>query len=139
MHLVNILIMEVFYFKNKKTIMNNQINETKLIVITRSDISSGYQVVQSTHSIADFAFEFPEIFSKWKSESNSIICLSVKNEFELQKLYHKYKELTESVIFFEPDVDEFTSVCLYGAPKIRKSLSNLPLALKNKTNKNENV
>ena len=119
--------------------MNNQINETKLIVITRSDISSGYQVVQSTHSIADFAFEFSEIFSKWKSESNSIICLSVKNEFELQKLYHKYKELTESVIFFEPDVDEFTSVCLYGAPKIRKSLSNLPLALKNKTNKNENV
>jgi hypothetical protein len=96
-------------------------------------------VVQSTHSIADFAFEFPEIFSKWKSESNSIICLSVKNEFELQKLYHKYKELTESVILFEPDVDEFTSVCLYGAPKIRKSLSNLPLALKNKTNKNENV
>jgi hypothetical protein len=96
-------------------------------------------VVQSTHSIADFAFEFSEIFSKWKSESNSIICLSVKNEFELQKLYHKYKELTESVIFFEPDVDEFTSVCLYGAPKIRKSLSNLPLALKNKTNKNENV
>jgi hypothetical protein len=95
--------------------------------------------VQSTHSIADFAFEFPETFSKWKSESNSIICLSVKNEFELQKLYHKYKELTESVIFFEPDVDEFTSVCLYGTPQIRKSLSHLSLALKNKINQNEKV
>lgn len=110
--------------------MNNQI-ESKLIVITRSDISDGYQVVQSTHSIADFAFEFPETFSKWKSESNSIICLSVKNEFELQKLYNKYKDLTDSVMFFEPDIDQFTSVCLYGTPEIRKKLSNLPLALKN--------
>ena len=119
--------------------MNNQINETKLIIITRSDISNGYQVVQSTHSIADFAFEFSETFFKWKSESNSIICLSVKNEFELQKLYHKYKDITESVMFFEPDVNQFTSVCLYGTPKIRKSLSHLPLALKNKTKENDTI
>ena len=55
------------------------------------------------------------------------------------KLYHKYKDLTESVMFFEPDVDEFTSVCLYGAPKIRKSLSHLPLTLKNKTTENETI
>ena len=109
------------------------------MVITRSDISNGYQVVQSTHSIADFAFEFPETFSQWKKESNSIICLSVKNEFELERLYHKYKQLTDAVMFFEPDVDQFTSVCLYGTPQIRKSLSHLPLALKNKTNQNEKV
>jgi len=42
-------------------------------------------------------------------------------------------------MFFEPDVDEFTSVCLYGTPKIRKSLSQLPLALKNKTKENETI
>jgi len=42
-------------------------------------------------------------------------------------------------MFFEPDVDQFTSVCLYGTPQIRKSLSHLPLALKNKTNQNEKV
>ena len=119
--------------------MKNQINEEKLIVITRDDISDGYKVVQSCHSIANFAFEFPETFSKWKDKSNSIICLSVKNEFELKKLYHKYKYLTDTVIFFEPDVDESTSVCLYGAPQIRKSLSHLPLALKNKKNKDEEV
>lgn len=116
-----------------------QIKESKLIIITRSDISEGYQVVQSTHSIADFAFEFPQTFSKWKKESNSIICLSVKDEFELKKIYHKYKNLTDSVIFFEPDVDQFTSVCLYGESQIRKSLSHLPLALKNKTNQDEKV
>lgn len=119
--------------------MKNQITEPKLIVITRSDISEGYQVVQSTHSIADFAFDFPKTFSQWKKESNSIICLSVKNEFELQKLYHKYKELTDAVIFFEPDIDQFTSVCLYGTPQVRKSLSHLPLSLKNNKSQDEKV
>ncbi len=117
--------------------MNNQIKETKLVVITRSDISPGYQAVQSTHSIADFAFEFPEVFSKWKSESNSIICLSVKSEFELERIYEKFKDLTPTVIFYEPDVDERTSLCLYGTPEIRKKLRSLPLLLKNKSNSNE--
>lgn len=111
--------------------MNNQINETKLVVITRSDISPGYQAVQSTHSIADFAFEFPDTFNKWKLESNSIICLSVKDEFELERLYEKFKDLTQSVIFYEPDVDERTSLCLYGTADIRKKLRSLPLLLKN--------
>lgn len=139
MHSVKTYYGGFFLKKQKKANMKNQITEPKLIVITRSDISDGYQVVQSAHSIADFAFEFPETFSQWKKESNSIICLSVKNEFELQKYYYKYKELTDAVMFFEPDVNEFTSVCLYGTPQIRKSLSNLPLSLKNKTNQNENA
>jgi hypothetical protein len=42
-------------------------------------------------------------------------------------------------MFFEPDVNQFTSLCLYGTPKIRKSLSHLPLALKNKTTENETI
>lgn len=85
----------------------------------------------SSHAIADFAHEFPETFRKWKSESNSIICLSVKDEFELQKLYFKYKNLTETVIFYEPDVNQYTSICLYGTPEIRKKLQNLHLLEKN--------
>ena len=107
-----------------------QINETKLVVITRRDISPGYQVVQSTHSIADFAYEHPETFKNWKEESNSIICLQAKDEAHLQKLYEKLKLMTPSVMFFEPDVNEFTSLCVYGTPAIRKKLSHLPLSLK---------
>lgn len=106
--------------------------ETKLIVITRNDISPGYQCVQSCHSVVDFASEYPKIFDKWKSESNSIICLSTKNENSLQDLYIKLKDITPSIIFFEPDIDELTSICVYGTPEIRKKLSNLPLTLKNK-------
>jgi hypothetical protein len=99
-------------------------------VITRQDINPGYQCVQSTHSIADFAFEHSETFKKWKSESNSIICLSAKSEQHLLKLFDKYSLLTPTVKFFEPDVNQFTSICLYADSKIRKSLSNLPLTLK---------
>lgn len=62
-------------------------------------------------------------------ESNSIICLAVRDEFQLNKLYHKFKGVTPSIIFFEPDVNEMTSVCLYGTPDIRKKLQNLPLLL----------
>lgn len=111
----------------------NKFQETKLVVITRQDINPGYQVVQSAHSISDFAYEHPEVFKKWKEESNSIICLSCKSESQLLKLYEKYSQLTPAVKFFEPDVDQWTSICLYGTPQIRKSLSNLPLALKNKS------
>jgi peptidyl-tRNA hydrolase len=89
-------------------------------------------VVQSTHSIADFAYEHPEIFGKWKEESNSIICLSAKSQEHLLKLYEKFSRVTQATIFFEPDVDEYTSLCLYGTPEIRKALSHLPLSLKQK-------
>lgn len=110
---------------NKKSL-----DETKLVVITREDISPGYQVVQSCHIVADFAAEFPNDFKNWKLESNSIICLSVKNEDELLKLYNKFREKTSAVKFFEPDVDEYTSICLYGTQKVRRSLSHLPLIMK---------
>lgn len=104
-----------------------QINETKLIVLTRDDIHTGYKIVQTAHSVADFAEKFPETFKKWKEESNSIICLSVSDEFELEKYYHKFKNETESVIFYEPDVCENTSVCLYGSIEIRNKLKKLKL------------
>jgi predicted GTPase len=103
------------------------------VVITRQDINPGYQCVQSTHSIADFAYEHPEIFKIWKEQSNSIICLSAKSEEHLLKLYEKYSNITPTVKFFEPDVNEYTSICLYGTPAIRKSLSHLPLTLKNQS------
>lgn len=72
-------------------------------------------------------------------ESNSIICLSVPNEIELKKLYEKFNELTPSVIFYEPDVDEMTSICLYGTPDVRRKLRSLPLLLKNKEKSYDNV
>lgn len=80
--------------------------------------------------MADFAEVHKENFNDWKENSNSIICLSVPDETELLKLYDKFNKITPSVKFFEPDVDEYTSICLYGTEKVRRSLSHLPLSLK---------
>ena len=87
----------------------------------------------TAHSVADFAENFPETFQKWKSESNSIICLSVSNEFDLLKYYYEFKHLTDIVLFYEPDIHERTSLCLYGTPEIRKKLKKLKLIGQNKT------
>lgn len=109
---------------------NTQINrdETKLIIITREDLTNGYKAQQSTHSVADFAVEFPSDFKEWKETSNSIIALGVKNESELDSLYEKLSKLTNVTKFYEPDInDELTSICLVGDSKIRKKLSYLPL------------
>lgn len=110
----------------------NKFNETKLVVISREDITPGYSVVQSAHAIAEFAYEHPKTFSEWKKDTNSIICLSVKNEEELLKLFEKLAKKTPSSSFYEPDVNAFTSICVYGTPEIRKSLSHLPLVLNKK-------
>lgn len=101
--------------------------------ITRQDISAGYQVVQTAHAIADFAYDHPDQFKQWKSESNSIITLAVKDEQSLIDLFIKLKERTPFVTSFrEPDIDDqMTAICVYGTPEIRKVLSNIPLALKN--------
>jgi len=85
---------------------------------------------QSLHAIADFAYENPETFHNWKQESNSVICLSVESEERLLKYYDKLSKITPSTKFYEPDVDEWTSICVYGTPDVRKRLSHLPLALK---------
>ena len=109
---------------------NTQINkdEAKLVVITRSDLTPGYQSQQSTHSVADFAHEFPQQFKEWKTKSNSIICLQVNNEKELNDLYLKLSKLTSVTKFYEPDLnDELTSICLYADKDVRKKVSYLPL------------
>lgn len=107
-----------------------QINkdQAKLVVITRSDLTPGYQAQQSVHSCADFAEQFPQQFKEWKTTSNSIICLQVNNEKELNDLYLKLSKLTSVTKFYEPDLnDELTSICLYADKDVRKKVSYLPL------------
>lgn len=99
-----------------------------MVVITRADLSQGYQSQQSTHSIADFAYEFPQSFKDWKENSNSIICLQVKDETQLLEYYNRLSKLTSVVKFNEPDInDETTSICLHADKDVRKKLSSLPL------------
>lgn len=109
-------------------ITSGNTEQGRLVIITRSDLSYGYQAQQSTHSIADFAYENPEAFKYWKETSNSIICLGVQSEQELEKWYEKLSQYTNVTKFYEPDLnDELTSICMYADADLRKKVSSLPL------------
>lgn len=106
-----------------------------MVVITRRDLTNGYQSQQSTHSALAFAYKFPNIIKNWEEVSGSIICLQVNNEDELKKLSDKLKKYTDVVDFYEPDLnDELTSICLYADESVRKKVRYLPLLGKPKRN-----
>ncbi len=128
----------------KKIITQKQVSkfdETKLISITRQNLTFGYQLVQSCHSIADFAYDHPDIFKQWKQESNSIITLAVKDEQSLIDICNKLQSVTPYITSFrEPDIDnQMTAIAIYGTPEIRKMLCNIPLALKEKKIQHQTV
>lgn len=101
-------------------------------MVTRQDLSPGYQIVQSTHAVADFIHSFPDISSKWKQESNSIISLSVKNEESLIRLTHLLQIKNINFVGFnEPDINnQLTSICIEPSLLSQKVTSSLPLSLK---------
>lgn len=104
----------------------------KLIVITRRDLTPGYQAVQAAHAAIEFQHEHPEIAKNWNTHSKYLVFLTVENEealkFYLEKI--KYKDLKHT-IFREPDIDDqITAVAIEPGVMTQKLTSNLPLALK---------
>ncbi|MFA5207322.1 MAG: hypothetical protein WC428_01580 [Candidatus Paceibacterota bacterium] len=99
--------------------------------MTRKDLYAGYQLVQTAHSVAEFAHQYPDQFNDWKQNSNYIISLSVDNEEKLQRLFYKLQDNGADVVAFtEPDInDQLTSICYYGTPEMRKLTDKLDLAL----------
>lgn len=105
--------------------------QVKLVTVTRKDLKNGQQLVQSAHSLAEFAQQFPDKFAEWKQQSNYLISLSVDNEEKLQRLFYKLQDNGADVVAFtEPDInDQLTSICYYGTPEMRKHTDKLDLAL----------
>ena len=105
--------------------------QVKLVIVTRKDLSAGYQLVQSAHSLAEFAHQYSDQFNDWKRDSNYLISLSIDNEEKLKDLYDKLKWHGAHVVaFYEPDIDnQMTSICYYGTPEMRKHTQKLDLAL----------
>ena len=99
------------------------------MVVTRADLNIGYQIVQSAHSVADFAVQHTTIFKDWHQQSNSLICLATKDLSELQNLINKCKNKNiKFVEFYEPDVNQLTSICLEPTEQSRKITGSLKLA-----------
>lgn len=122
--------------KTKATQFMQVTEETKLVTVTRRDISPGYQMAQSTHATADIVYKLAfskdsQLLHDWKRVSNSVINLSVKDIEELETIYNKFKDEVTIVKFFEPDIDEYTSIGFILHKDQRKKLSHLPLSLRN--------
>lgn len=101
-------------------------------MVTRADLSAGYQAVQSAHAAIQFNFEHADISRQWFEQSNYLGLLSVNNEFELHQLIERaVAQDIKLSVFREPDVDnEVTAIALEPGAKTKKLCSNLKLALK---------
>lgn len=108
-------------------------NNSKLTIVTREDLSPGYQLTQSAHVMAEFSQDHPDIFKSWKHESNYLACLSVRDEISLELLASKLvsKQIKFSV-FREPDINnQITAIAIEPSDDSRRVCSSIPLALKN--------
>lgn len=107
----------------------------KLFLVTRRDISAGYQAVQSCHVIRQFVADHPERDSEWFKASNYLALLSVANEIELMRLLVAASDAgLRWSAFREPDDDnKITAVAIEPHPKTAELCKSLPLALKDMT------
>ena len=107
--------------------------QIKVVTVTRKDLSNGYQLVQSAHSLAEFAHKYPNQFHEWMLNSKYLVSLSTDDEETLKNLYLKLKYNNAHVVaFYEPDINnQMTAICYYGTPELRKITHKLKLALKN--------
>lgn len=111
----------------------SSLHEDKIYLVTHSGLSAGYQAAQTVHAMADFVMNHPESAKKWHTLSNSIIILEAPDAQALSTL--QQKAINRGIVvqeFREPDLgDEITALAFEPGPKVRKLLSNYPLAGKN--------
>ncbi len=107
-------------------------NNSKLVVVTRQDLSPGLQAVQSAHSAIDFLFKHPELAKEWHTVSNYLIFVSAKDEKELEFLSEKCKlKKVIHTVFRESDLEnQITAICLEPSEQTQKLISSFPLTLK---------
>jgi hypothetical protein len=104
----------------------------KLYLITRADISPGYQAVQSCHALRQFVADHPNVDAEWFKASNYLALLSVDSEVELMRIIVAASDAkVRWSAFREPDVGgQITAIALEPSPKSLELCKTLPLALK---------
>lgn len=108
-------------------------DKSRLITVTRQDLSAGYQTAQTAHALAEYAYKNPRTFKRWRRRSGYLICLAVKDSKELEALM---SQLTEKKVrftpFYEPDVNQITAITISPGELADKLTAYISLA--NKTN-----
>lgn len=104
----------------------------KLYLVTRRDLTPGYQAVQSCHVMRQFTADHPSRDAEWFVNSNYLALLSVTDEVELMRLITLAKDhgLRWSA-FREPDLGgQITAIAIEPHPLSAELCRSLPLALK---------
>lgn len=97
--------------------------------MVRRDLSHGYQTAQTGHAIAEWAFNNPRTFRRWRKKSGYLICLSVRDATQLSILTKELdKEKIGYTTFFEPDINEITSIAITPSDKADQITKGLQLA-----------
>lgn len=116
-----------------------------MITVVRRDLSAGYQTAQTGHAIAEWAYNNPRTFRKWRKRSGYLICLSVHGIQHLEALMKSldYKSIKYTK-FYEPDVKQITAIAITPsdeADKITKGLqlANVKAGTFDKNNQHETV
>lgn len=101
-----------------------------LYIITRSDLTAGYQIAQTAHGVAAFAVSKPDAFSRWHTESQFIIALQTEDVDDLEALFWRtLSSGLEPVTFREPDLNhELTAIAFTPNEANKQFFAGLPLA-----------
>lgn len=84
--------------------------------------------MQSAHSAIQFQYEHPEIANHWNEKSKYLIYLSVKDYDEFIMFVKKLIENDIRMsIFYEPDINQYTSVTIEPGEKSKELTKNLNL------------
>jgi hypothetical protein len=102
-------------------------------VVTREDLSPGYQATQAVHAAVQYAVEHHAKASEW-NDGGSLVVLAAKNESKLHSIGYDLEDSGISLERFrEPDIDgELTAIAFLSARK-PEVLSKLSLALSTPT------
>jgi len=103
-----------------------------MVLITRRDLTPGYQAVQPAHALAEFAIKYPKTFKNWQLNQKNLVVLSIANELALTDLFQKALALgVKCVAFKEPDIgNETTALAMEPCEATYRLTSSIPLALK---------
>lgn len=99
----------------------------KLYVVTRADMGAGDQLAQSVHAATEIAFRYGKQpwFTRWFVESNTVVCLAVENEGQLNRLVEQLMlDNVDHSTFEEPDMNGALTAIAFIAPEgylVRKS------------------
>lgn len=101
----------------------------RLVTIIREDLSPGYQIAQTVHAVAEYVMTNSELAKQWHIHSNYVLALSVSDADELVQFGKKLWNLKIKFnMFYEPDVNEVTSIAFISTPETDLITKGMPLA-----------